>query len=208
VLFSLKRNPARADGWLARVANRRNPNIAAELNQMPTRQALTIIGHTIAGGLRDPDAAALFRLVATEAHRFPELAAKMRSHSKARIGNWVANYLCEQSCRGNLILREPDWAAVLFVQMICAELHEYLLFGPSDGMSKLDVDWHVSQVIDIFLLGAAPRELGLNERPTEFIAGDTTSARWVISKCRLIRNMLIAVKKYCGGRPTKELMTK
>jgi transposase len=29
VLFSLKRNPARADGWLARVANRRNPNIAA-----------------------------------------------------------------------------------------------------------------------------------------------------------------------------------
>jgi transposase len=29
VFFSLKRNPARADGWLARVANRRNPNIAA-----------------------------------------------------------------------------------------------------------------------------------------------------------------------------------
>jgi transposase len=29
VLFSLKRNPARADEWLARVANRRNPNIAA-----------------------------------------------------------------------------------------------------------------------------------------------------------------------------------
>jgi transposase len=29
VLFSLKRNPDRAEGWLARVANRRNPNIAA-----------------------------------------------------------------------------------------------------------------------------------------------------------------------------------
>ena len=29
VLFSWKRDPARADGWLARVANRRNPNIAA-----------------------------------------------------------------------------------------------------------------------------------------------------------------------------------
>jgi len=29
VLFSLKRNPAQADGWLARVAHRRNPNIAA-----------------------------------------------------------------------------------------------------------------------------------------------------------------------------------
>jgi transposase len=29
VLFSLKRDPARADSWLARVANRRNPNVAA-----------------------------------------------------------------------------------------------------------------------------------------------------------------------------------
>jgi len=29
VLLSLKRDPARADGWLAHVANRRNPNIAA-----------------------------------------------------------------------------------------------------------------------------------------------------------------------------------
>jgi transposase len=29
VLFSLKRDPDRADGWLSRVANRRNPNIAA-----------------------------------------------------------------------------------------------------------------------------------------------------------------------------------
>ena len=29
VLFGLKRNPDRAEGWLARVANRRNPNIAA-----------------------------------------------------------------------------------------------------------------------------------------------------------------------------------
>jgi transposase len=29
VLFSSKRDPARADGWLGRVANRRNPNIAA-----------------------------------------------------------------------------------------------------------------------------------------------------------------------------------
>ena len=29
VLFSVKRDPNRADGWLARVADRRNPNIAA-----------------------------------------------------------------------------------------------------------------------------------------------------------------------------------
>ncbi len=29
VLLSLKRHPDRMDGWLARIANRRNPNIAA-----------------------------------------------------------------------------------------------------------------------------------------------------------------------------------
>ena len=43
------------------------------------------------------------------------------------------------------------------MQMVCAELHECLLFGSSDEMSKLNTVAHVQQVVDIFLNGAAPR---------------------------------------------------
>ena len=46
VLFSLKRNPARADGWLARVAARRNSNIAAvALANKNARSVWALLAH-------------------------------------------------------------------------------------------------------------------------------------------------------------------
>lgn len=130
-----------------------------ELERMDLRHALIAIGETITGRACDPNAAALFRIVATEAQRFPELAAKMRSSTKARVDNAIANYFRSQIRRGNLALSDPDRAAALFTHMICAELHECLLFGSVEEMSKLDFTAHLKQVIEIFMNGAVPRTL-------------------------------------------------
>jgi AcrR family transcriptional regulator len=130
-----------------------------ELERMDLRHALIAIGETITGRACDPNAAALFRIVATEAQRFPELAAKMRGSTKARVDNAIANYFRSQIRRGNLALSDPDRAAALFTQMICAELHECLLFGTAEEMSKLDFTAHLKQVIEIFMHGAVPRIL-------------------------------------------------
>ena len=116
-----------------------------------------MIAKTITGRACDPDSAALFRIVATEAQRFPELADKMREGTKRRMENAIANYLRGQVNRGTLALAEPDRAAALFLQMICAELHECLLFRSADAMAKLDTPSHVNHVIEIFLFGSAPR---------------------------------------------------
>src|SRR5882672_5293305 len=79
-----------------------------ELDRMGPRQALTMIGTTIAGRACDPESGTLFRILATEAHRFPELAAKMRGSTKARVDSAIAAYLRAQVRRGTLTLREPD----------------------------------------------------------------------------------------------------
>lgn len=129
----------------------------AELHRLEPRAALRVIAETITGRARDPDSAALFRIVATEAHRFPELAAKMRENNKRCVDNVVATYLRGQVECGGLILADADAAATLFLQMICSELHERLLFGGEAAVAKLDCKAHVDHVIDIFLLGAAPR---------------------------------------------------
>jgi len=129
----------------------------AELERMPTRQALLTIGGIVTGRACAPDAAALFRIVAAEAQRFPALAAKMRAGTKARVDNAVANYFRGQVLRGKLVLDDPDRAAALFMQMVCSELHECLLFGSPDEMVKLNFAAHLQQVVDIFLNGAAPR---------------------------------------------------
>jgi AcrR family transcriptional regulator len=129
----------------------------AELDRLDPKEALTIIALTITGRARDPDSMALFRIVATEAQRFPELAAKMRESSRQQWDRGIANYFRGQVERGTLVLADPDRAAVLFLQMICAELHECLLFGPAESMAQIDFVPHVNHAIDIFLYGAAPR---------------------------------------------------
>jgi TetR/AcrR family transcriptional repressor of mexJK operon len=129
----------------------------AELERLSTRQALLTIGETVTGRACAPEAAALFRIVATEAQRFPALAEKMRACTKARVNNAVAEYFRGPVLRGRLVLADPDRAAVLFMQMVCAELHECLLFGSAEEISKLNFAAHLQHVVDIFLNGAAPR---------------------------------------------------
>jgi AcrR family transcriptional regulator len=129
-----------------------------DLNRLEPKAALAIIAEIITDRARDPDAVALFRIVATEAHRFPELAAKMRENNKLCVGNVVANYLRAQAARGLLSLADPDRAATLFLQMICSELYDRLLFGGEAELARLDFKSHVDHVIDLFLLGAAPRK--------------------------------------------------
>jgi AcrR family transcriptional regulator len=131
-----------------------------ELDRLEPRQALTVIGQIITGRACDPESAALFRIVATEAQRFPELAAKMRCSAKQRVDDAVARYFRKQVHRGTLMLADPERAASLFLQMVCAELHQCLLFGTADDMAKLDFTAHLQQVIDIFLNGAVPRSNG------------------------------------------------
>ena len=123
---------------------------ADSLDPLEPRAALTAIGRSIAERACDPDSAALFRILATEAQRFPELAAKMRCANQERIDRAIANYFRGQVTRGSLQLADPERAASLFMQMVCAELHECVLFGSADEMSKLDHAAHLDTVIEIF----------------------------------------------------------
>jgi AcrR family transcriptional regulator len=127
----------------------------AELDRLDPKDALTNIAHAITSRARDPESAALFRIVATEAVRFPELATKMRDSGRRRWEGVIADYFRGQIKRGTLRLADPERAAVLFMQMICAELHECLLFGSADAIAQLDLSPHLWHAIDIFLFGAA-----------------------------------------------------
>jgi AcrR family transcriptional regulator len=128
-----------------------------DLERLDPRAALTAIGRTICGRASDSESMALFRIVATEAQRFPELAEKMRDGTKRRLENAIANYLRGQIRREMLVLSDPDRAAALFLHMICAEMHECLLFRGAEAIAQLDVAAHLDQVIEIFLFGSVPR---------------------------------------------------
>jgi AcrR family transcriptional regulator len=128
-----------------------------ELDRLEPRQALTRIAEFVTGHACQRDASALFRILATEAHRFPDLVAKVRQLAKGRIDALVIGYLRGQARRGTLDVRDPERAGVLFMQMVCAELNECLLFGAADGVSRLDVRAHLELVVTIFVDGTRSR---------------------------------------------------
>jgi AcrR family transcriptional regulator len=129
----------------------------ADLEGLEPRSALLLIARTLIERARDPDCGALFRIVVTEAHRFPELAALMRESDKRCVDEALAGYLRREIMRGTLVLANPDKAAALFLQMIFSELRECWLFGNEQAVAQLDMSSHLHYVIDLFLLGAAPR---------------------------------------------------
>jgi AcrR family transcriptional regulator len=121
---------------------------AAELDRLEPAQALLTIGRILVDRVCDPESAALFRILAKDAHRCPDLAAQVRSSAKARINDAIAHYLR---------LTDPDRAAVLVLQMVCAEIHECLLFGTPAELAAVDFAAHLNTAVDLFLNGALPR---------------------------------------------------
>jgi AcrR family transcriptional regulator len=129
-----------------------------ELDRLEPRQALTVIGQAVTFRACHPDSAALFRILAMEAQRFPELASKMRTNGKARVDQAVAGYLHGQVRRGTLRLADPDRAASLFLQMVCGDMKECMLFGTEADLATFDFTAHIDMVVDLFLHGASTRD--------------------------------------------------
>jgi AcrR family transcriptional regulator len=143
---------------IRRLVNRLATGIAsADLEGLEPHPALMLIAETLIERARDPDSGALFRIVATEAHRFPELAAQMRESDKRCVDAALADYFRREISRGSLVLANPDKAAALFLQMVFSELHECWLFGDAQAAAHLDMTSHLHYVVDLFLKGAAPR---------------------------------------------------
>jgi len=128
-----------------------------ELDPLAPREALTVIGRTLAQRITAPDPAALYRIIVSEAHRFPELVERMRSCASLRVENSIAAYLRNQTARGSLAVSNADAAAALFLHMLTGELREHLLLGDAAAIASFDFAAHVGRVVDLFLYGVVPR---------------------------------------------------
>jgi len=132
---------------------------AARIDTMQPRPALTAIGQFIYTSACAPDAVSLFRILATDAQRFPDLVAEIRGHTKLQLEDAVINYLHSAIARGILTVADPARAASLFVQMVCAELRECLLFGRIEEIAQLAHTRRLDLVVEIFLNGVGnPRK--------------------------------------------------
>ena len=132
-------------------------SVDSEFERMEPLEALTLFGRTVTERITDPESAALFRILATEAQRFPELTAKVLDVGKIRFESALAGYFARQTARGVMSVADPERAAALFMHMITAEMHECQLFKSEDAIRAIDQSAHVARVVQIFLHGTLVR---------------------------------------------------
>ena len=131
-----------------------------QIDHLEPAAALTLIAETVVNRFCDADSAALFRIVATEAHRFPELSDKVRCANRLRFEAKLSTYFRRQTERGLFALDDPDRAAHLFFHLIAADLQECLLFEPAGSIGRVDWPRHIKTTVHLFLFGATPRPIG------------------------------------------------
>jgi len=137
-----------------------------EIDALAPAAAIALIARTIINRFSDPDSAALIRIIASEAQRFPELTAKVRRTNRARLEQGLAAYLQRQTERGVFAIADPQATAKLFFHLIAGEIHDCLLYEPADAIGKVDWDRHIASALHLFLYGAAPRSTGEGESRT------------------------------------------
>ena len=126
-----------------------------ELQSLPLREALTLLGGSMLKALLAPQGLAFHRLMVSEAPRFPELAKDFYRSAPANAYASVAAFLSVRARQDRLSIENFEVAAATFVEGLIGSLQLRALTG--GRVSKSDIENHVRQAVCIFLDGVVRR---------------------------------------------------
>lgn len=118
------------------------------------RHMLTSFGTQIARNWADSEEIGIYRLIISEANRFPQLASLYRD-SMGRFRSTLADYLRAQHDAGVLTVPDADIAARHFGMLAYGPVREDALLG--DTVTNDEIATVVSRAVDIFLSGYLTR---------------------------------------------------
>lgn len=122
-----------------------------ELTSGPLRQVLMDYGRNFLTLITSPQALAIYRVVAAEAVRFPELGEVFYRLGPQRCTDTLAGYLREQDGEGNLRVPDPAAAAAQFLAMVKGPVHMRLTLGVGERPSARDIEAVVGSAVEAFL---------------------------------------------------------
>ena len=103
-----------------------------------------------------PQALALFRTVAAEVERFPELGRTFFESGPQRWVQVLTPYLAEQDRRGRLKVPDPEAAATLLLHLVKDPLHMRCVLGVQQDVTEADIHAHVEATLRNFIKLFAP----------------------------------------------------
>lgn len=102
---------------------------------LPPAEALPLAGEDYLSHALSPDHLALYRVVARDAHRFPELGQRYLEATTGARDALFAGYLDLWAGREGWIVRDPKGAAQIFAGLLKARIFDPVLLGLSSAQA-------------------------------------------------------------------------
>jgi AcrR family transcriptional regulator len=131
---------------------------AAALGEQAPAEALRTIGRQFLDLLMSKGPLSLYRIVLSEAGRFPELGRSFYESGPDKVAAALADYLARQHALGVLDVPRPRVSAEQFFGMVLGQIHVRLLLGISDAApGDAEREQIVELAVRTFLTGVARR---------------------------------------------------
>ena len=128
----------------------------AEIDDRPTREALTQIGTGFFRLIHSDAAIAMYRMIIAEHSQVPELPVLFYESGPSASQTRMAQWFAEQDQRGHLRVPDPIRASIDFCGLLCAQSQMRLLIGLPMPLPDEEVASRVDHVVSLILRAYAP----------------------------------------------------
>jgi len=120
-------------------------------------KVLTNLGRSLLAMMTAPETVAQVRTVIAVAAKFPRIGRAFYEtgpkHGLARL----QAYFVKQTEAGRLDTREPDIAAIHFIQLCLGDIHKRSMFCPEDPISGAEVERTIKAGVFVFMRAYGPK---------------------------------------------------
>jgi TetR/AcrR family transcriptional regulator, mexJK operon transcriptional repressor len=120
----------------------------------PPEETLTVLARRFLESAMVPGSLQLYRVVLSEASRFPELGRVFYETGADCVAGELASYFEDLMARGVLAVRDPRVAAEQFIGIALAQTHVRLMLGIGRCPSPAECDVLARDAVRLFLDGA------------------------------------------------------
>ena len=118
---------------------------------------LKAVGRMIPDRILSPHGCNVLRTVLAESAQFPELGEVFWNEGPGRVKRYVSDYLAELDHREELLIPDPDLAALQFIGIVTGPYLLPRLLGVAAAPSEAELDKALDQAVSTFLDGLRPR---------------------------------------------------
>ncbi len=118
---------------------------------------LKAVGRMILDRILSPHGCTVLRTVLAESAQFPELGEVFWNEGPGRVKRYVSDYLAELDRREELLIPDPDLAALQFIGIVTGPYLLPRLLGVAAAPSEAELDKALDHAVSTFLDGLRPR---------------------------------------------------